>query len=139
MPASIASLESNGIAGINGLVTTPPLEALIVAPDLATWLSEVVLHNLRSGAATATTRFWRGDNGRSHAEILEKSGTLRLNQPAAARVVVRQSVGSVSRVARHGRSLDGLRLICGAIGSVLCHPTVADSTEVASTNPLPSP
>ncbi len=65
-----------------GLQPLAPLEALVVAPDLPTWLSEVVLHNLRIGAATATIRFWRGDNGRSHAEILEKNGTLRLiNQP----------------------------------------------------------
>ena len=28
--------------------------------DIPTWLSEVVLHNLRIGAATATIRFWRG-------------------------------------------------------------------------------
>jgi hypothetical protein len=41
------------------------------------------LLNLRIGAATATIRFWRGDNGRSHAEILQKNGALRLiNQPA---------------------------------------------------------
>ncbi len=65
-----------------GLQPLAPLEALVVAPDLPTWLSEVVLHNLRIGAATATIRFWRGENGRSHAEVLEKKGTLRLiNQP----------------------------------------------------------
>src|SRR5438552_17847007 len=39
-----------------GLQPLAPLEALIVAPDLPTWLSEVVLHDLRIGAATATIR-----------------------------------------------------------------------------------
>jgi hypothetical protein len=37
-----------------------------------------VLRNLRIGAATANIRFWRGPNGHSHAEILEKHGTLHL-------------------------------------------------------------
>jgi glycogen debranching enzyme len=65
-----------------GLQPLAPLETLVVAPDLPTWLPEVVLSNLRIGAATATIRFWRGENGYSHAEIVEKKGTLRLiHQP----------------------------------------------------------
>jgi glycogen debranching enzyme len=61
-----------------GLQPLAPLETLVVAPDLPAWLPEIVLSNLRLGAATARIRFWRGDNGRSHAEILEKQGTLHL-------------------------------------------------------------
>jgi hypothetical protein len=61
-----------------GLQPLAPLETLVVAPDLPTWLPEVVLRNLRVGATTAHLRFWRGENGQSHAEILEKHGTLHL-------------------------------------------------------------
>src|SRR6266550_7420756 len=65
-----------------GLQPLAPLETLVVAPDLPTWLPEVVLSDLRIGAATANVRFWRGQNGHSHAEIVEKKGTIRLiHQP----------------------------------------------------------
>ena len=55
-----------------------PLNTLVVAPALPVWLPEIVLTNLRVGDSTATLRFWRGEKGRSHAEILEKKGTLHL-------------------------------------------------------------
>lgn len=61
-----------------GLQPLAPLEALVVAPQLPVWLPEIVLTDLRVGKAAATLRFWRGENGRSHAEILEKRGTLHL-------------------------------------------------------------
>ena len=67
---------------ILGLQPLAPLETLVVAPDLPVWLSEVVLNDLRIGAARATIRFWRSEDGHSHADILEKKGTLRLiHQP----------------------------------------------------------
>jgi glycogen debranching enzyme len=61
-----------------GLQPLAPLDTLVVAPALPAWLPELVLHDLQVGAATAKIRFWRGENGRSHAEILEKTGTLHL-------------------------------------------------------------
>jgi hypothetical protein len=65
----------------------PGLSTLV--RDLSGWLPEVVMHDLRIGAARATIRFWRSDNGRSHAEILKKNGTLR----------------PIPRAARYGHSL----------------------------------
>src|SRR5438105_2713177 len=61
-----------------GLQPLAPLDTLVVAPALPVWLREIVLSDLRLGSATATVRFWRSENGRSHAEILEKAGTLHL-------------------------------------------------------------
>ncbi|HVR98811.1 MAG TPA: glycogen debranching N-terminal domain-containing protein [Thermoanaerobaculia bacterium] len=66
-----------------GLQPMAPLGLLVVDPALPPWLPEVVLRGLRLGGATATLRCWRDQEGRSHAEILEKKGTLRLlRQPA---------------------------------------------------------
>jgi glycogen debranching enzyme len=61
-----------------GFQPVAPLELLVVDPVLPTWLPEIVVHNLRLAGATATIRFWRDDNGGSHAEVLHKCGTLRL-------------------------------------------------------------
>jgi glycogen debranching enzyme len=67
---------------ILGLQPVAPLETLVVAPALPTWLSEVVLHDLRLAGAQATLRFWRDDSGSSHVEVLHKRGTFRvLKQP----------------------------------------------------------
>jgi glycogen debranching enzyme len=63
---------------ILGLQPVAPLDLLVVDPALPTWLPEVVLRDLRIGGARATLRFWRDANGVSHAEVIEKSGTLRL-------------------------------------------------------------
>jgi hypothetical protein len=70
-----------------GLQPLAPLNALVVAPDLPVWLPEIVVHDLQVGNATATLRFWRGEKGRSHAEILEQRGTLHLihQQPPESR------------------------------------------------------
>jgi hypothetical protein len=79
-----------------GLQPLAPLETLVVAPDLPTWLPEIVLSNLRIGAATATIRFWRGQNGHSHAEIAEKKGTIRLiHQLRQNRFLRGRGIGSV--------------------------------------------
>ena len=61
-----------------GLQPLAPLNTLVVAPALPVWLPEIVLNGLRVGSATAKVRFWRDETGRSHAEILEKTGTLHL-------------------------------------------------------------
>jgi hypothetical protein len=41
-------------------------------------MPEAVIHDLRLGESIATVRFWRGDHGRSHAEVLKRTGPLRL-------------------------------------------------------------
>ena len=61
-----------------GLQPVAPLDLLVVDPALPSWLPEVIVQELRIGGATATLRFWRDDKGASHAEVLEKEGTLRL-------------------------------------------------------------
>jgi glycogen debranching enzyme len=67
---------------ILGLQPVAPLHLLVVDPVLPTWLPEVVLHDMRLGGATANIRFWRDDHGESHAEVLNKHGTLHvIKQP----------------------------------------------------------
>jgi glycogen debranching enzyme len=61
-----------------GLQPVAPLDLLVVDPALPAWMPEVVLRGLRLGGATATLRCWRDEEGRSHAELLEKKGTLHL-------------------------------------------------------------
>ena len=65
-----------------GLQLVGPLETLVVAPALPTWLPELVLHDLRLAGAQATLRFWRDEAGSSHVEVLHRRGTFRvLKQP----------------------------------------------------------
>jgi glycogen debranching enzyme len=66
------------VQSLLGLQPVAPLQLLVVDPVLPTWLPEVILHGLRLGGAIATLRFWRGDNGDSHTEVLHKRGTLHL-------------------------------------------------------------
>jgi glycogen debranching enzyme len=61
-----------------GLQPLALLHLLVVDPALPAWLPEVVLHGLKVGEAVATLRCWRDDDGKSHAEILQKQGTLHL-------------------------------------------------------------
>jgi hypothetical protein len=61
-----------------GLQPVAPFHVLVVSPDLPEWMPEAVIHDLRLGDATATIRFWRGDRGHSHAEIVKRTGTFRL-------------------------------------------------------------
>jgi glycogen debranching enzyme len=65
---------------ILGLQPVAPVSTLVVSPALPTWLTDIVLHDVRLGDATATVRFWRDDQERSHAELLESRGTFRLVQ-----------------------------------------------------------
>jgi glycogen debranching enzyme len=65
-----------------GLQPVASLKLLAVDPLLPPWLPEVTVRGLRVGQATATIRFARDASGRSHAEIVEKRGSLRLvHQP----------------------------------------------------------
>jgi hypothetical protein len=58
------------------------MNTLAVDPVLPAWLPEVTLRNVRLGDATATIRFTRDDDGQSHADVIEKQGTLHLvHQP----------------------------------------------------------
>jgi glycogen debranching enzyme len=61
-----------------GLQPVAALELLVVDPVLPAWLPEIILKDLRLAGARATIRCWRGEGGACHAEILEKTGTLRL-------------------------------------------------------------
>jgi len=61
-----------------GLQPVAPLDLVVVDPILPTWLSEVIVHDLRLAGATVTLRFWRDDHGASHGEVLHKRGTFHL-------------------------------------------------------------
>ena len=63
---------------ILGLQPVAPLEMLVIDPVLPTWLSEIVVHDLRLAGATATLRFWRDGRGQAHGEVLHKRGTFHL-------------------------------------------------------------
>lgn len=66
-----------------GIYPYAPLKMLLLDPQLPDWLPEITLKNLRVGQAAADIRFFRDDNGRSHFDVLEKRGTLRiLRQPS---------------------------------------------------------
>jgi glycogen debranching enzyme len=65
-----------------GLTPLAPAETLIVDPVLPTWMPEVVVRDLRVGAASVSLRFWRDARGSSKWEVLHKHGTLHvLRQP----------------------------------------------------------
>jgi glycogen debranching enzyme len=65
-----------------GLQPVAALQLLVVDPVLPAWMPESVLEHLRLGNAIATLRFWRTADGKSHAEVVRKRGTLRLvHQP----------------------------------------------------------
>jgi glycogen debranching enzyme len=79
---------------ILGLQPVAPLDLLVVDPVLPGWLPELIVHDLRVAGAKATIRFWRDDHGASHAEVLHRSGTLRVvKQPPPESL----SVGVVDR------------------------------------------
>ncbi len=61
-----------------GLQPVAPLDLLVADPALPEWLPEVTLHGLRLGGARFTLRCWRDAHGASHAEIVEKEGTVHL-------------------------------------------------------------
>ncbi len=65
-----------------GLQPVAALQLLVVDPVLPAWMPEIVLEHLRLGDAIATLRFWRSADGKSHAAVVRKRGTLRLvHQP----------------------------------------------------------
>src|SRR5690606_33775552 len=67
---------------ILGLPPVAPHDLLVVDPVLPSWRTEVILRGLGIGGARAALRFWRADDGVSHVEVLNRTGTLRvLKQP----------------------------------------------------------
>jgi glycogen debranching enzyme len=65
-----------------GVLPLAPYRVLLVDPALPEWLPELILRDLRVGAARLSLRFWRRPDGRSEFEVLRKEGTLRiLRQP----------------------------------------------------------
>ena len=65
-----------------GLLPLASIQTLVIDPVLPDWLPEIVLHNLRVGAATVTLRCWSDDEGGTQWEVLHRRGTLRiLRQP----------------------------------------------------------
>jgi glycogen debranching enzyme len=70
------------VQSLLGMRPVAALETLAVDPVLPPWLPELTLRDLRVGGATATLRFWRDEDGDSHHEVVEQSGTLHIvNQP----------------------------------------------------------
>jgi glycogen debranching enzyme len=65
-----------------GLVPFAPLHLLLVDPMLPAWLPELTVRNLRVGEATVALRFRRDARGRSHHEVLERSGKLKVVRQA---------------------------------------------------------
>lgn len=61
-----------------GLQPVAPLDTLVIDPVLPHWLPELTIRRFRLGGASATLRFWRDDDGRSHGEVIESTGTLHL-------------------------------------------------------------
>jgi glycogen debranching enzyme len=61
-----------------GLQPVAALDLLVVDPVLPDWMPEVIVRGLRVGGATATIRFHRDADGETHADVLEKRGTLRV-------------------------------------------------------------
>jgi glycogen debranching enzyme len=87
-----------------GCQPVAPLHTLFVDPVLPAWLPEVIVRDLRLGGATATIRCWRDDDGASHAEVVEKRGTLHLVRqppPESLRDGLRDRLGALVETVRH--------------------------------------
>jgi glycogen debranching enzyme len=70
------------VQSLLGLVPFAPLRVLLVDAVLPSWLPQLTVRNLRIGDATLALRFTRGSDGRSHYEVLEKSGDVRVLRQA---------------------------------------------------------
>lgn len=66
-----------------GLVPLAAAQTLIVDPALPPWIPELILRDLRVGAARVTLGFRRGQDGHSTWDVLYQQGTLHIvRQPA---------------------------------------------------------
>lgn len=78
-----------------GLIPLAPLKLLVLDPRFPACIDELFLENLRVGDASVDLRFWRGPSGRTHFEVLDKRGTLRIvRQPPPESM----SVGLAGRI-----------------------------------------
>jgi glycogen debranching enzyme len=66
------------VQSLCGIVPLAPYHTLIVDPALPDWLPELVLENLRVGAATVTLRFRRHADGRSDFDVIRQRGRLHV-------------------------------------------------------------
>jgi glycogen debranching enzyme len=92
------------LQSILGLQPIAPLSMLIIDPVLPEWLPEVVLEGLRLGGATATVRFWRDRDGKSHGEALHTRGSFHLlRQPPveSTRARLRDRFGALVETILH--------------------------------------
>jgi hypothetical protein len=65
-----------------GLMPYAARHVLLVDPLLPSSWPAVELHGLRVGGTTASLRFWRDENDRTHTRLLEKDGPLHvIRQP----------------------------------------------------------
>ncbi len=66
-----------------GLYPYAPAALLFLDPALPAWLPELELYHLHVGAAEVSLRFERGEDGRTHYQVLDQRGKLRLiRQPS---------------------------------------------------------
>ncbi|MFL6198948.1 MAG: glycogen debranching N-terminal domain-containing protein [Thermoanaerobaculia bacterium] len=66
-----------------GIYPYAPLKMLLVDPHLPEWLPELTVRGLRVGEASVDLRFFRGEDGLSDWQLLERRGTLHvLRQPS---------------------------------------------------------
>jgi glycogen debranching enzyme len=70
------------VQSLLGLVPFAPLRLLLVDPVLPAWLPEITVRNLRVGEAAVDLRFWRSRDGRSHHEVVEATGSLKVVRQA---------------------------------------------------------
>lgn len=71
------------VVAMLGLLPLAPRDTLIVDPDLPEWLPELTLANLRVGPSRVSLRFWRDGAGRTHHQVTEQEGPLRVYRPPA--------------------------------------------------------
>jgi len=66
-----------------GLLPIASTHTLVVDPALPASIPELILRDVRVGAAKATLRFWRDEDGASKWDVLHTQGTLHVvRQPA---------------------------------------------------------
>jgi glycogen debranching enzyme len=66
------------VQSLLGLVPLAPISTLLIDPALPTWMSDVVVRNLRVGEARVSLRFRRRDDGRSSWDVLDQRGPLHI-------------------------------------------------------------
>ena len=61
-----------------GLLPMAAASTLMLDPVLPDWLPELVIRDVRVGAAKVSLRFWREKNGSTSWEVLHRQGTLHI-------------------------------------------------------------